>query len=85
LIPRQTGRLTIGRNIRLRLSERQFSWHPSVGSWDQTQTESVSIEDSRGEQLPEKTKKRDGLVRSHRLERRYTSTRVIIARSYGVL
>jgi hypothetical protein len=44
----------------------------SVGSWDQTQAESVSIEDSRGQQSSEK---RDGLVGSHRLEGRYTSSK----------
>jgi hypothetical protein len=40
-------------------------------SWDQTQVESVRIEDSSGQQSSEK---RDGLVGSHRLKGRYTSS-----------
>jgi hypothetical protein len=55
--------------------------HSSVG----IRKLAVSIEDSSGEQLSEKTKKRDGLVRSHCLERRYTSASVITAEWYNCL
>jgi hypothetical protein len=55
--------------------------HSSVG----IRQLAVGIEDSSGEHLPEKTKKRDGLVGSHRLKRRYTSANVIIAEWYNCL
>jgi hypothetical protein len=47
--------------------------------WDQTQLESVRIEDSSSERLPEKTKKRDGLVGSHRLKKEDIPARSVIS------
>jgi hypothetical protein len=55
--------------------------HSSVG----TRQLAVSMEDSSSEQLPEKTKKRGGLVGSQRHERRYTNASVIIAEWYNCL